>query len=147
MFSRSGMHPAIDQVLGLVLVRAISSKDSTIRQVQNTCICALISGQRLRYTFGESCAHRRFQARAYPGNARVKIRVILVTVITYKLWGSSCTVPGCMLAVSTTRPYLMYTTNAHAYNRKQSTKVLRELIQMTMITEKLKNFPRFARYR
>jgi len=40
--------------------------------------------------------HRRFQARAYPGNARVKIRLILV--ITYKLWGSSCTVPGCMLA-------------------------------------------------
>jgi len=32
------------QVLGLVLVRAISSKDSTIRQIQNTCICALFSG-------------------------------------------------------------------------------------------------------
>jgi len=43
-----------------------------------------------------SHTHRRFQARAYPGNARVKIRLILV--ITYKLWGSSCTVPGCMLA-------------------------------------------------
>jgi len=41
--------------------------------------------------------HRRFQTRAYPGNARVKIRLILV--ITYKLWGSSCTVPGCMLAL------------------------------------------------
>ena len=33
--------------------------------------------------------YRRFQAR-------VKIRLILV--ITYKLWGSSCTVSGCMLA-------------------------------------------------
>lgn len=32
------MHPAIDQALGLVLVRAILSKDSTIRQIQNTCI-------------------------------------------------------------------------------------------------------------
>ena len=41
----------------------------------------------------------------------------------------------------------MYTTNAHAYNRKQSTKVLRELIQMTTMTEKVKNFPRFTRYR
>ena len=36
MFSRSGMHPAIDQVLGLVLVRAISSKDSTIRDSSST---------------------------------------------------------------------------------------------------------------
>ena len=51
-----------------------------------------------------------------------------------------------MPAVSTTHPYLMYTTNARARNRKQSTKVLRELIQMTEMTEKLKNFLRFVRY-
>ena len=34
----------------------------------------------------------------------------------------------------------MHTTNAHAHNRKQSTKVLRELIQMTMMTENRKIF-------
>lgn len=58
------MHPAIDQVLGLVLVRAISSKDSTIRQMQNTCICAIFSGQRLCYTFGESCACTQMQCKS-----------------------------------------------------------------------------------
>ena len=103
----------------------------------------------LKYKHLCKCIHRVGFIGGIPGQCPGKNQANLsyyLQTLRLELHCSWLHASPCALAVSTTRPYLMYTTNARAHNRKQSTKVLRELIQMTMMTEKLKNFPRFARY-
>ena len=54
--------------------------------------------------------HRKFQGQAYPGKNQANLSYYLQT-LRLELHSSWLHASPCMLAVSTTRPYLMHTTN------------------------------------